>query len=477
MNRLIMLSVACMLLNSGCVPDVTQRPRSGPKDLPDMTMDQPVDVQVDRSLDAPTDQAPDVLEDKTPDVTVDPCSLDIDSVQFCAEPTCEGQVLTPSSELEANARFGESVAIHGEWLAVGAPGIQTVFLYQWHVDTSQWVERHSIFNSEDDGWFPDDVSPGNHFGSRVAINSEWLVIAEPNRGDLLRWESVYSDTQRVYFIRLDQLGTHFMSTISNPVNFFSQSFGASIALSNQQLYVGHARSTLSEDVGYAIKYGLNSSDENDSFSSKISDLNSDSTQFQQMFGTEIAVQDNLVAISSYLNDSGSSDSGVITLYSSDGRTSLASADPKQDALFGLSTSFGDGFFVVGAPSKNDQGVVEFFERTDNVLTPKHIERGLAGQKRMGYSVAAHGAQAVAGDPKEGGGGSLTFFSNVLCDQVIRSSLKAQTLKDDLGENYDLKEYGYAVAHGQDWVVVGAPGSSGDEGAVHVIPLATQNASP
>lgn len=442
-----------MAWSVGCVQDVQQRPS----------------VRADASEDAESDAQI--------DLTPDPCAEASAPPLLCTESDCAKYVLpspVSSSAESISARFGASVAIHGDTLVVGAPGAQSVYVYQWNAESDEWELRHTISDEGARAWFPEDASPGEHFGSRVALNDKWLAIAEPDRTRALE-ASIYNETGHVYVGSTSSLGSSPLTAIKNPDFAFPQSFGSSIALSDSNLYIGFSRRNLinRDEFGEVRRYTL-SEDSEIITASNTRTLPIEDVQFRRAFGAQLAVSGELVAVSSYAHDVDPGDggevvqdAGMVTLYGTD-TVALTDEPPKTDALFGFSTAFGDGFFVSGSPSKKDQGVVGFFRHEGESLTPVNVFR--EGVQSLGFSVAAHGPLAVAGDPgADGKKGSVTLFSNILCEgQMSESTLKASEVFESSDPAIDLKEYGYAVAQSARWVVVGAPGSNRDQGVVHVI---------
>ena len=75
--------------------------------------------------------------------------------------------------LRSDARFGEALALDGSRLAVGAPGsgsdAGTVIVYRR--SGPRWVEETRLVAS--------DTAPGDRFGSTVAISGEHLLIGAP----------------------------------------------------------------------------------------------------------------------------------------------------------------------------------------------------------------------------------------------------------------------------------------------------------
>ncbi|MGI9212434.1 MAG: hypothetical protein ACR2HF_08155, partial [Methylococcaceae bacterium] len=74
-------------------------------------------------------------------------------------------------ELYAKAGFGQTLAVYGDWLAVGAPGLGKddgrVYVYLW--DNGQWVYQHSL----------KAPGKGGRFGQGLALSGDWLMVGAP----------------------------------------------------------------------------------------------------------------------------------------------------------------------------------------------------------------------------------------------------------------------------------------------------------
>lgn len=458
----ILLSFILLMTTIGCVEEVSQRPPKAGPNVPDMTTDMLVDALSDLSGDA---SHPDGSMDETPELC-DPDVLE----NICLESTCAGPVLF--SDAVSGSRFGESVAIHDDWMVVGAPGTQSVFVYQLNSSRSAWERKHTL----DKGWLADSVQEvGPDFGVKVAISDTWVAISEvpDSRGS--------SNSKNVYFISIETLKqdasdiSETLRVIEPPID--AQRFGASLALNGDQLFVGHVRNCEGSECGSVKSYTLT----DDSTPLNTGVTNTLAGEFGA-FGADIALRGDVVFGSSPEADAfnpsmeKANKAGFVTaFYPNNLAETIQSSAPKRDDEFGASIAVGEGFLAVGAPVKEDDPDedagpprVEFFVFGEGMSTDfKYLHSG-PENSRMGASVSAHGSLAVAGAYSENLG-SITLFSNILCSQFATRVFDAPVLKSQASDVM-LSQYGYAVAVSDKWIAVGAPGTQNDRGAVHLIPL-------
>ena len=84
----------------------------------------------------------------------------------------EKQVLTPD-RYQSKGRFGFSVSIHGNILAVGYPGYDQKGLIEiYHLNEDKWSKQQTLTN-------PDEVVE-SYFGSDISLEDNYLVTGHYN---------------------------------------------------------------------------------------------------------------------------------------------------------------------------------------------------------------------------------------------------------------------------------------------------------
>jgi hypothetical protein len=83
--------------------------------------------------------------------------------------------LTPPAGLPANTRYGTAAATHGDWIALGAPGISG---QQGRVDMWRWNGAAFVRH----GWLPSPpgLPADSGFGAAVALHEDLMIVGAPN---------------------------------------------------------------------------------------------------------------------------------------------------------------------------------------------------------------------------------------------------------------------------------------------------------
>lgn len=311
------------------------------------------------------------------------------------------QVGQPARLGGRNERFGESVALFGEWLAVGAHSAavdvdgtmgliqQAGAVYLYKLEGQEWVFKQRLVS--------DAPAGGGLFGLSVAMDGERLVVGEPSANfvDVLfrgakgrahifqlrggQWEPVRSETDPA-------AGTF---------------FGFSVAVDRDRVLIGAPGTSNNGKADQGLVHERSIMDENKRVSLFFSQLPADSA-----LGWSVAARDGRVlagAPGSVLKPVGARPPGAVVLFEQDKppvsimsegsqdmfghavslgaqRVAVASPDEqskqgqvgifkaaleingvvvadrrKDDDQFGLSISFGDSFLAIGIPGDDEAG--------------------------------------------------------------------------------------------------------------------------
>ncbi|MCA9581799.1 MAG: hypothetical protein KC416_08380 [Myxococcales bacterium] len=165
------------------------------------------------------------------------------------------QRLRPSSTV--GAQVGESVALHGDDLAVGAPGVRPDVIgkaYAYHRTGAVWDLERTLDASQ--GAQLEDGTAG--FGSSVAVSNGYLAVGEPWRSRIEgRLDGI------VYMYRRDaatsDVWNFFQKMLpSNPLNETEVLFGSAVFLRDKDLLIGAPSQNVSglEEAGLVYRYEL-----------------------------------------------------------------------------------------------------------------------------------------------------------------------------------------------------------------------------
>jgi len=145
------------------------------------------------------------------------------------------QTLTDPEVIHANERFGGSVAIDGDWIAIGAPqastasqtAVGTVYIYQRVNNQFEYVQRIPA----------PDFDYANDFGTSVALHGDVLVIG-----------AVGSSGPKAYYMRRDASGEfNFEAAYEGTTGY-----AMDVAVEGQTMLVGD---TLKELAGFPSNSG------------------------------------------------------------------------------------------------------------------------------------------------------------------------------------------------------------------------------
>jgi len=166
------------------------------------------------------------------------------------------QILAPSDAASGYSEgFGQSVAISGDWLVIGAPYDDELeydagAAYVFRRSGAQWVEQQKLY----------DLSPSweGGFGSSVAIDSDWIVVGAPGIG-VCAGCGIGSGV----LFRRDDRGTPqdlsddywlYAAALHPPPSHLCCKFGTSVAFHGDSILVGSLRGEFDAGRAYAFEW-------------------------------------------------------------------------------------------------------------------------------------------------------------------------------------------------------------------------------
>ncbi len=354
----------------------------------------------------------------------------------------------------ADDRFGTSVAVNGETVAVGAvrdddKGSNSGSVYVYTRSGAAWSLQKKVV--------PADGGKDDTFGQSVALHKDTLAASSPADDDkggnagavyvFTRSGTAWSQQQKL--------------TAGDPAaNDF---FGSSVGLDGDTLVAGSpGEETTTWDSGAAYVF-----------------VRSGATWSQQQkltaklfgvfdnFGASVSVSGDVLVVGVPRDDVKLVDQGGAYVFVRSGTTwsqatFVSAADGKPADLYGGAVAVSSGEVLVGAEKKdivkNDEGAVYSYTKSgaswtllQKVLAQKP---GGSGGDWLGLSVALDGDTAVVGCPRDDdkgadAGSAHVFFRGASGGWTYQQMLLASDA--EFGDNF-----GFSVAVSGDTAVVGAP---------------------
>ena len=316
--------------------------------------------------------------------------------------------------------FGDSVAISGTWLAIGAPfadfgAPDAGSAYVYDLTSATPTEAVAVLNT------PSPAS-SEVFGRSVAISGSWLVVGAIGEG------TGGPESGSAYIYDLASTTPTVPAVIlNNPHLTAGDWFGHSVAISGTRVAVGAPYDdTAGNNVGRAYVYDLASATP----AIPVAILNKPNPVSSDWFGFSVAISGTRVAVSSYADNTGATDAGTVYVYD------LASLTPTIPAV------------------------------TINNPTP-------ASGDFFGYRIAMNGAHIVIGAYSDNAGATDAGSAYAYDLASAMPTVPVLTLNNPSPESFD--SFGQAVAINGTRIVVAADNDNtggNDAGSVYVYDLAS-----
>lgn len=390
--------------------------------------------------------------------------------QVCLAGRCATRVRVPNPDQGSSLRFGASIAVSGEWLAVGAPGVGRVegMVY--------------LFNRSSGGWLLVEtfktrvvplLRPSAGFGQALSMSKTLLAIGSPNdRGQFV------NDEGAVYLYELDADGKGWsLRTRERDIDPSSgDRLGASVDVLGSQVLVGvpGEDALRLDDAGKALRFDCSASS---CAPFDYPGTRSDARKEAQV-GAQVAfLPGGRGAFSAPEDSTVVPQGGSLKIWGALSQTDspatfISPAGLEARERFGAAISTDMRSLVVGAPGRPFQqseqvGRAYVYDAQRLSAAPQVIETpGVGASQRFGAAVAVRDSLMAVGAPGAlRGEGQVHIFGAGAMGFVYDQALKAQA---GLGG-----EFGAALAIDEDGqtLVIGAPAEvdlGGDEvGGVYV----------
>ena len=375
-------------------------------------------------------------------------------------------------EPAANDKFGNSVAISGTRVVVGAYSDNTGATragsaYVYDLSSGTPTVPVATLNNP-------DPAVGDAFGNSVAISGTRVVVGNNNSGGDANVYDLSSATPTVP-----------MATLNSP-HGQGDAFGRSVAISGTRVVVGAPYYSAGGYLaGSAYVYDVNGATP----TVPVLTLSNAGLTTGDIFGNAVAISGTRVVIGARYDDTGAEDAGSAYVYDlSSGTPTLPVAtfhkpSPVPLDYFGWSVAIAGTRVVIGAPADGTTDgaagsayVYDLSSATPTVPIMALDNPGLPGSHLFGKSVAISGTRVVVGVPYDDTGALGAGRAYVYDLNSATPTVAVVALDNPNPAAFD--QFGFSVAISGTRVVVGVPFSdigAADSGRAYVFDLSS--ASP
>lgn len=368
------------------------------------------------------------------------------------------QARLEASDGQAGDEFGCAVSVSGEWAIVGAcfeddEAEDAGAAYFFYSNGTNWMEVEKVTAS--------DGEADDRFAYSVAIEGNYAVIG-----------AIYDDgsTGAAYIFHYDGDFWSQQAKLTASDAATTDLFGWSVAISGDRVAIG-APNEDEGDINAGAVYVFKRSGTSWTQQAK---LTSNDPGYEDLFGGSVSMDGNYIVVGCANNDDAgfSSGSAYVFYYNGSGwsqQAKVVAYDGAEYDYFGRSVAISGDWFVVGSPGDADfggySGSAYVFARSGSIWTNmgklNASDASLGGS--FGNAVDMYGDLMIIGASGDRAAYAFEWDGD---DWVEKARLA-----DASGKNDDY--YGYSVAVGSDYALVGAYGVDnywGDEdlvGAVYV----------
>ena len=377
-------------------------------------------------------------------------------------------------------RFGWSVSVSGDALAVGEP------YRRQDVEDGGYSYRDGaayVFTRPSGGWdstaehreLPKpDIMPYDEYGWSVYVSGEMVIAGAPGDSN-----ENGNDAGSAYLFMMPAGGWASETSLSDPITLIAHDgpagdrFGQSVAVDGEALVIGvpgdHERVS-----GEAYLFARR----NNEWDYRRIVLDVPDANPGGRLGTSVSVSRDTIVVGAPGTENGNDpgaayvfmrpEDGWDDQYMISRVAKLTAPDATSDARYGYSVATDGDTIVVGAPG---EGAAYVYTRPDtgwsDVSSPAKLTAPrIAAGSRFGHAVSLSGDSIVVGDPQGGGPGVAYVYTKPDTGWADTSSAAKLTASDAVSGD----RFGYAVSASGDVVLVGAPGNENGEGTGAAYPL-------
>jgi FG-GAP repeat len=340
-----------------------------------------------------------------------------------------------ASDAEMDDRFGDSVAIDGDTVVVGAPGDSNASgsAYVFVRSGSSWTQQQKLTAS--------DAAQGNSFGASVAIDGDTVVV-----GASLDDDAATDSGSAYVFMRSGSSWTQQQKLTASDAAA-GDFFGTAVDLFGDTLVVGAAGDRGFRGSAYVfVRSGSSWSQQQK--------LTANDGAADDLFGWSVAVSGDTVVVGAPFVETFRLGSGSAYVFVRSGSSwtqqqKLTASDAAAGDSFGASVAISGDTAVVGARFDDDAGTISgsayVFVRSGTSWSEgaKLTASDAKAFDRFGNSVAISGDTAVVGAPNDddpgGSSGSVYVFEFKLLS-LIQGKFSGTMFCDDGSGGADKQKF-------------------------------------
>ena len=293
-------------------------------------------------------------------------------------PKASGDALAKlvASDAAEGDYFGGSVAVSGDLVVVGVSGDDHAGAYSgsayvFRMTNASWTQVAKLVAS--------DAAEGDEFGESVAISGDLVVVGAYGN------DAAGSDSGSVYVFRTTNGGASWTETAKLVASDGAkwEYFGRSVAISGDLVVVG-AVADDDDDSNPGSAYVFRTTDDGASWTQTAKLLASDAAAGDR-FGDPVAIRGDLVVVGAFGDDHAGVLSGSAYAWrtTDDGASwtqtaKLVASDAAAEDYFGRSVAISGGLVVVGAYGNDDagsrSGSAYVFPADGSAVTPRPTRR-------------------------------------------------------------------------------------------------------
>lgn len=239
------------------------------------------------------------------------------------------------------ARFGEPVAIDGDWAVIGSGGTPSAYFF--HYEAGTWVQHQRVY--------ADDSQDGSNFGDAVAISGTMAVIGAHD------YEITGMGACGAAFV-FEFDGSNWTQTavLAPDDGEVNDLFGEAVAIDGDVVVVGAYRDDVGDDDNAGSLYVY----QNQGGSwPQVSHLSASDASSGANLGDQIAISGSVILAGAPAANPMGTNSGAAYAFAHDGSqwvdTQLVPADGDPGDYFGYALDFDGNTAIVGAWADDDGG--------------------------------------------------------------------------------------------------------------------------